>query len=114
MRAALVAAALLFAAPAAAGTSGARGVVRIGPTMPVCAIGRACTRPAAGVTLTFSRAGVAHRTKTAHDGSYRLALAPGTYRLLVAGARFGARPRTVAVPSGRFVVRDITIDTGIR
>jgi hypothetical protein len=98
----------------AAGTSGLRGVVMRGPTQPVCMAGRPCTKPAANVTLTFTRGGVAHRVVSTRTGAYRIALRPGTYRLTIAGAQFGYAPHTVVVPTGRYAVRDVSIDTGIR
>jgi hypothetical protein len=105
--------ALAAALPAVAGTSGVRGVVSRGPTMPVCMVGTPCSKPAPGVKLTFVRGAVSRSTTSGADGSYRIALAPGTYRVLVA-AKFGYAPRTVIVPSARVVVKNITIDTGIR
>ena len=97
-----------------AGTSGVRGIVTRGPTQPVCMVGAPCSKPAANVTLTFTRGGVAHRVVSAKTGAYRIVLRPGTYRLTIAGARFGYTPHTVVVPVGRFAVRDVSIDTGIR
>jgi hypothetical protein len=47
-------------------------------------------------------------------GRYRVSLAPGTWEIRIAGARFGYRPRTAVVPSGSVAVRNIQIDTGIR
>ena len=99
---------------ASAGSSGLRGVVTRGPTQPVCMVGRPCTKPAANVTLTFTRGGVPHRVVSTKTGIYRIALRPGTYRLTIAGARFGYMPHTVVVPAGRLVVRNVSIDTGIR
>lgn len=106
--------ALMLVAPAGAGTSGVRGVVTRGPTQPVCMAEQPCSKPAANVTLTFTRGGVAHRVVSTTTGTYRIALRPGTYRLTIAGARFGYMPHTVVVPAGRLVVRNVSIDTGIR
>ena len=110
----MLAAGVAIALVLATGTSGLRGVVTKGPTQPVCMVGRPCSKPAANVTLTFTRGGVAHRVVSSMTGAYRIALRPGTYRLTVAGARFGYTPHTVVVPAGRFAVRNVSIDTGIR
>jgi hypothetical protein len=74
--------ALALSATAASGASpsGLRGVVLVDPAYPVCKIGQPCTAPAKHVWLVFSRRGRAvARTRTASDGSYRIALAPGTF-----------------------------------
>jgi hypothetical protein len=74
--------ALALSATAASGASrsGLRGVVLIDPASPVCSVGQPCTAPAKHVWLVFSRRGQAvARTRTANDGSYRIALAPGTF-----------------------------------
>jgi hypothetical protein len=110
----MVAASVAIVLMIAAGTSGLRGVVTRGPTQPVCMVDRPCSKPAASVMLTFTRGGVAHRVVSSQTGSYRIALHAGTYRLTIAGAKFGYMPHTVVVPAGRFAVRNISIDTGIR
>jgi hypothetical protein len=117
----LIAVALALLLPSDATTaapSGLWGVVRRGPITPVCMEGRPCSEPAANVTLVFARNGrEAARATTRRDGSYRVALAPGAYRVrslmkLVIGR--GLEPGRVMVPSGHRTRIDFTIDTGIR
>jgi hypothetical protein len=104
----------LFAGSSGAATSGLRGLVTKGPTQPVCVAETPCSAPAKHVLVMFSR-GSAHRSVTTDvHGRYRIALAPGTWTITVAGARFGYRPRSAVVPAGAVAVRNITIDTGIR
>ena len=89
------------------------GTVRIGPTMPVCRAGVPCSKPAARVVLTFSRATVRVRVRTDALGRYRVRLAPGTWTFTT---RVGIRPAPVrfVVPRASSARRDFSIDTGIR
>ena len=103
----------MAAAPAAGSTSGLRGLVTRGPTKPVCRINVPCTAPAAHTKLTFVRAGRSWTVVTGDDGRYRITLAPGRYALRIA-APFGYSPTIVIVPTGRFAVVNVSIDTGIR
>lgn len=105
--------------PAAATTttSGIKGTVIRGPTMPVCRQGVACSAPAAGYALVFLRGGVRIATATTTEaGIFRVTLKPGTY--IVRSLRrstFGALPpHAVRVLPGRFTVANFEIDTGIR
>ena len=109
----IVSATLAVGAGATATPSGLFGVVTAGPTTPVCVAGRPCTKPAAGVVLTFSRAGAPVVRATTHsDGSYRLRLAPGLYAVRASVGRLG--PATVRVRTGAARRVDFSIDTGIR
>jgi len=89
------------------------GIVRIGPTMPVCQSGVPCDKPAAHVTLTFTRRTAHVRVTTDARGRYRVKLAPGTWTVR---ARVGMRiaPARVVVPRALTWRRDFSIDTGIR
>jgi hypothetical protein len=106
-------AALALTGSAGGATSGLHGVVTIGPTTPVCRIGTPCSKPAAGVVLTFSRP--RHRTtvRTGTAGGYRVALSAGTWAVHASsGMRIG--PASVVVRAGRNTLRNFAIDTGIR
>jgi len=116
---ALVAVALVFAAPAGSvTTSGLRGTVRE-PTSGVCLQDDPCTGGTAGVTIVFSRNGktVKRMASRAH-GVYSVALAPGTYSLtspdIVSAAKGRVTPSRVRVYAGRFRQVDIFVDTGVR
>ncbi len=95
-----------------------------GPTCPVQPAspvpGQCEPRPVAGAVLVVTD-GSGHevaRMTTAADGSFTLALAPGTYTLVpqpVAGLIGGARPVTFAVSAtGRPADLAVDYDTGIR
>jgi hypothetical protein len=74
-------------------------------------------RPAAGIVLAFSRAGaVRARVTTSSDGSYRVALAPGTYAVRVTHPRGVHRLNPSAVTLSASQVKRTTfyLDTGIR
>jgi hypothetical protein len=115
----VVLAAGALAAPVGGATgSGLQGIVRKGPTTPVCRVGVPCTAPAVGVKLVFSRGGaVAGTVTTGSGGRYRIALRPGTYTVRTATKATigrGLEPRTATVPKGRYARVDLMIDTGIR
>jgi hypothetical protein len=89
------------------------GTVTIGPTAPVCKAGVACTKPAAHVTLTFTRAGRTLRAATDSLGRYRVSLAAGIWQVR-ANAGMRMVPTSIVVPRVRSARRDFAIDTGIR
>jgi hypothetical protein len=96
--------------------SGLFGVVRIGPTAPVCVAGRSCSRPAAGVTLVFARSGREARATTARDGTYAIVLSAGTWsvRSLARGIGRTVEPKRVIVRPAQRTRANFMIDTGIR
>ena len=109
--------ALASASGASAGRSGLRGLVVLTPTRPVCIEGVPCSKPAAHVVVAFSRRRHATvRVTTREDGTYRVSLRPGLYRVSVPGRRIGSgiTPRTVLVQAGRTARVDFEIDTGIQ
>ena len=110
----LAVAVLVVAVPAAAATSGLRGVVTRGPITPVCRAEVPCSAPAKHVQLTFSRLGRSWRTTTDDHGRYRIALRPGVYAVAVSTQRPGLPAFKAVVPRGRVAVRNFEIDTGIR
>jgi hypothetical protein len=94
--------------------SGLYGKVTRGPITPICVAEQPCSGPAAGVVMVFSRSGrEAARTRTAADGTYRVALTPGSYVVRVLQGR-PIDPATTWVPRGHFRHIDFSIDTGIR
>src|SRR5712691_685298 len=114
---ALAGLALVPATGVSAASSGLRGLVVFSPTRPVCIEGQPCSKPAAHVLIVFLRTGrVAARVTTGADGTYRVSLLPGTYRVSAPGRRVGSgvTPRTVRVPDGRTARADLEIDTGIQ
>ena len=105
---------LVGGAGAATTDSGLYGVVKRGPTRPVCGVGPPCTAPAAGAVLVFWRRGHAlSRTRVHRNGSYRIALQSGSYGVSTI-PRAVIMPSRVLVPSDRFRHVDFAIDTGIR
>ena len=67
--------------------------------------------------LSFERAGaVVSTVTTGRDGTYRVALPPGRYRVRVGTSSRIARlsPVVVTVRRGKAERRDFTLDTGIR
>jgi hypothetical protein len=93
------------------GTGGLQGKVARGPITPICTLGKPCSAPARGLTLSFSRDGkVVARVKTGNDGTYRVNLPAGRYFVL--GVQ-PVRPQQVSVGSGVRHV-DFTFDTKIR
>ena len=111
--------AIALAAPATASlpNSGLYGVVRKGPTRPVCRVGMPCDAPAE-VTLVFARGGTdIGRTRSKPDGSYRIRLPSGYYTVTTLeriGISRNLRPASVHVRAGHFDKLDFSIDTGIR
>jgi hypothetical protein len=109
--------ALSATAAGGASRSGLGGVVLIDPAYPACKIGQPCTAPAKHVWLVFSRRGRAVAwTRTANDGSYRIALARGTYSVTSPHPSLGSglQPRWVVVRLGRYRHVNFRLDIGIR
>src|SRR4051794_1698856 len=98
--------------------SGAHGKVLIDPARPVCAIDRPCSAPDANEQLAFWRGTrrVA-TTTTASDGTFRVVLAAGVYRVTLPHrrpARATVAPMEVRIPKGRDVRVVLRVDIGIR
>jgi hypothetical protein len=89
------------------------GVVRIGPTTPVCRVGQPCDKPATRVALRFTSGARSVTTKTDGLGRYRVSLGPGTWTVH-ASVGMSIRPARFFLPSVRSTVRNFAIDTGIR
>ena len=108
---------LALAMPAGGVTgSGLYGVVMRGPITPVCVAEQPCSKPAAGVSLSFARGAAVRSVITNALGRYRVALAPGTYSVRTATSTRvgrGLEPQLVVVPA-RWKRQGFSIDTGIR
>jgi hypothetical protein len=105
---------LAASAGASTGTSGLYGKVTRGPITPICTAEQPCSGPAANTTLVFSLAGQdVARTRTHADGTYRVALAPGTYTVRALATR-PIEPVKAWVRRDHFRKVDFSIDTGIR
>jgi len=97
--------------------SGLRGVVTRSPITPVCMEGVPCSAPGKNTPLVFFRSGRSVKTRTDGVGHYRVALAPGWWRVSTATVpRIGSgiEPHAVRVFAARFRVVNLDIDTGIR
>lgn len=98
--------------------SGVQGEVRIGPVAPVERPGVSNDAPYAA-TLRIARASdgkIVAETKSAADGSFRVALAPGRYVLQpVDGTPLPiAQPQEFTVAPGQFTTVRVDYDSGIR
>ena len=110
---------VLFGAAAGGARSGSglRGQLLIEPGYPVCRANVPCTRPGAHVVLVFARYGrLAKRTETSEDGTFRIALPPGAYRVSAPGnSRLRELdPSRIVVPKARYRRQDFKLDIGIR
>ena len=96
--------------------SGLFGTVHRGPVMPVCRVGTPCSAPAAGVRLSFVRAGrVVKSVVTSASGGYRVVLPPGTYTIRAAvTSRIGRLSPSIVTVGTTITRRNLYIDTGIR
>ncbi len=116
----IIALLVLFAACASAPgtpTGGIRGRVTIGPTCPVERQGSPCPPNAwTGTVRATSADGDVHDATAGPDGSYELALPPGTYTVTPVVDGPGpptARPQTVTIGTTMEQV-DLRLDSGIR
>lgn len=103
-------------APATA-DSGIEGRTLAGPQCPVVQVGSPCPDApiVARVRVETGEGSEVVTFESAEDGTFRVLLAPGTYRLLPeAEGTFGGKPVDVTVPPGEFVRVDVFLDTGIR
>ena len=113
----VVAGTLATTAGGATSPSGLYGIVKKGPTTPVCRQGKPCDAPAQ-VTLIFRRAGRdMARVRSAATGAFRIALAPGIYAVRTLekiGIARNIKPANIHVRAGHWDRIDFLIDTGIR
>jgi len=116
LAAALSAAVIASAAPAATLSSGLYGIVHKGPIMPVCRTDVPCDAPAQVTLLFMHGSTVVARGRSAADGRYRIAIPPGYYAVKTQ-PRIGLgviRPLNVHVRVGHFDRLNFFADTGIR
>ena len=107
------------AAPQGGTNSGIQGTVTVGPQCPVVQAESPCPdTPFDGKVQVSRGGGVIAQVQVDAQGSYWIALVPGTYVVLPMVAGNGglprATPQTVVVRDGAFTQADLTIDTGIR
>ena len=106
--------------PPAHGQSGVRGSIALGPTCPVmrnppdpqCA-----DKPYETTVVARDASGTIVATGASlTDGTFSLALAPGSYTLTAGGSKMLPRcaPITIEVPLSGYVATTISCDTGIR
>lgn len=104
----------------AEGNSGVRGTALIGPTCPVESDppDPACAdKPYQGAFSVETTAGARVATfSTAADGTYSVALEPGTYVIELDASTFlpSMSPATVTVAEGTYVTLNLSLDSGIR
>jgi hypothetical protein len=105
----------VFAATLALG-SGVSGTVVIDPARPVCQVGQSCSAPDVHDTLSFWRGTtLVAKARTSATGTFRVALAPGLYRITFAKRSIvKPPPPTVRVRRGGYVLVHLSIDIGIR
>lgn len=98
--------------------SGIRGRVVVGPTCPVQRVGQDCVRPyQATIRIRHKATGrLVARVRSSADGSFRVALAPGSYVLVPQAGRPYPRssPLAATVHSHRYTSVTIRYDSGIR
>ena len=105
------------ATPPPSGGSGIEGIATIGPTCPVERADSPCPdRPYEARITVWRGSALVAETRSGTDGRYRVALPPGTYR--VVGESEVTMPhageQTVTVAEGRWTALDIRYDSGIR
>jgi len=96
--------------------SGIEGTVTYGP---LCPLEPCSTKPTFDFDIVVLRQSgdEAGRTPVKPDGSYKLALSPGSYQIKTSRSftsEMGGTPRTAQVAEGKFTRLDLSFDTGIR
>jgi hypothetical protein len=109
---------LAFTAAVLFTASGAHGRVLIDPARPVCAIDQPCSAPDAHEQLAFWRGTKrVATTTTAADGTFRVALTAGAYRVTLPKRRplrATIAPMEIRIPKGRDIRVVFRVDIGIR
>jgi len=100
--------------------SGVEGITEAEPQCPISAPGAVCPPKPVSKTIAVldANGNEVARFTSAHDGSFRIALAPGQYTLAevvsTPGTPPSLKPVAVTVPPGQFVHVALLFDTGIR
>ncbi|MFA5891567.1 MAG: hypothetical protein WDA27_11560 [Actinomycetota bacterium] len=101
-----------------AGNSGIRGRALLGPSCPVQTEENPCPdTPYREPILVLRGDDVIATIRPGADGSFRVALNPGAYRLRKPGSAplpSGPSPETVVVREGAYTEQDLSFDSGIR
>jgi hypothetical protein len=103
-----------------ASDSGIRGTAHVGPQCPVVQAGSPCPdAPFDGeIQVTTPEGEEVATTSTEANGSFEVALDPGTYVVNIVTQNPGgppfAEPVTVEVDAGAFTSVDLAVDSGIR
>jgi hypothetical protein len=103
-----------------ASDTGVEGTVLFGPLCPVERADSPCPpKPiAAFITVTTAAGATVGTGSSEPNGAFRIALAPGTYRLTARAPGSGAfgvsKPIDVVVVRGRYTHVDLMVDSGIR
>ncbi|MCA1830144.1 MAG: hypothetical protein ABR552_05980 [Actinomycetota bacterium] len=107
---------MVAACTAAPADSGVQGFVKSGPTCPVQIEASPCPdRPLSTDLLFLQGTEEVARARSASDGSFRIALAPGDYTIEgPPGGPPSLKPVAVSVKAHAFVTVTLTFDTGIR
>jgi len=98
--------------------SGVEGKVLIGPTCPVERIDEPCPDRAFSTDLLFHRANgsLAATAHSSADGTFKVALAPGTYTIDGPSSQIPPtlKPQTVVVAAHAYTTITVSFDSGIR
>jgi hypothetical protein len=105
--------------PAPSGDEGVEGRVTIGPMCPVVQQGTECPdAPYTAVLVVEDERGrEIARIESGADGSFQIALSPGTYQIVPQPGDSGlpwAQPVPFTVVAGEWALVDIAYDSGIR
>jgi hypothetical protein len=101
-------------------SSGIQGRVTIGPTCPVERLDSPCPdAPSVATVRVMSGSDVVASGTSAKDGTFRIAVPPGTYAVQAeppsgGGIARGIPVNNVVVHAGTFTHVDVVIDSGIR
>ena len=97
--------------------TGLEGMVRRGPTQPVCRVGEPCDAPFSAGFQVWQRQQFVARFHSDSAGHYRVLLAPGAYTIVAdSGAPIwpSHQPHDVTVRTPGLTHLDLDFDTGIR